>query len=69
MRDQTVQIKLPYLAEINRESLQRQLGSTVEVSRTAVELPLDRETWQLQLLDVLDKLARATEAAEGIAGI
>ncbi len=68
-RDQTVQIKLPYLAEINRDSLQKQLGDDVDVTRTAVTIPLHRDTWQLQLLEVLDKLARAAEVAENLTGI
>jgi transcription-repair coupling factor (superfamily II helicase) len=68
-RDQTVQIKLPYLAEINRESLQKQLGDDITVTRTAVEISLDRDTWQLRLLDVLDKLARAVQLTEDAAGI
>jgi transcription-repair coupling factor (superfamily II helicase) len=55
-----VQIRLPYLPEINRDALQRALGADVTVSRTAVAVPIgERETWQLVLLDVLTKLARA----------
>lgn len=66
-----VLIKLPYLATINRESLQRQLGEDIRVTRTAVEVPLqrDRDTWQLQLLSILEKLAQAVEATADATGL
>jgi hypothetical protein len=48
-----VNIKLPYLVEINREKLERTLGADVRVTRTAIMLPLgDDDTWQLRLLDL-----------------
>ena len=40
------------------------------MTRTAVEVPLgpERETWQLRLLDILEKLARAVEMAAEATG-
>ena len=49
-------IKLPYLAGVNRDVLSLSLGDDVEVSRTAVELAYEPETWQWQLIAVLVKL-------------
>ncbi len=60
-----IHIKLPYLAEINREKLEVDLGNGVHVTRTAVMVPTDVETWQLQLLDVLGKLAENAHAGIG----
>ncbi len=60
-----IHIKLPYLAEINREKLEADLGNGVRVTRTAVMVPTDDETWQLQLLDVLGKLAENAHAGIG----
>ena len=60
-----IHIKLPYLAEINREKLEADLSNGVHVTRTAVMVPTDDETWQLQLLDVLGKLAEGAHAGIG----
>jgi transcription-repair coupling factor (superfamily II helicase) len=60
-----IHIKLPYLAEINREKLEADLGNGVHVTRTAVMVPTDDETWQLQLLDILGKLAEGAQASIG----
>ncbi|MFP4322337.1 MAG: transcription-repair coupling factor [Anaerolineales bacterium] len=51
-------IKLPYLGAIDRDALQAQLGDLARVSRVAVWLTrdADAETWQIQLLDVLQAL-------------
>ena len=54
-----ISLRLPYLASVDRQALQEELGHGVRVSRTAVWLPykdLDDRTWQANLLDVLDKL-------------
>jgi transcription-repair coupling factor (superfamily II helicase) len=62
-RDDLVSILLPYLAEVDRDSLAGRLGSDLNVSRTAVEIPLDREDhWQIHLLDVLAKLSTVAES-------
>jgi transcription-repair coupling factor (superfamily II helicase) len=63
--DEKIEVKLPYLAEINRDKLQRDLGDGITVTRTAVQIPLEREKWQARLLHVLTKLAGAVEVAEG----
>ena len=69
-QDGKVLVRLPYLPDINRDSLQRRLGEDIMVTRTAVELPLaDRETWQVRLLDVLEQLAKAAEIAVDSTGI
>ena len=62
-----INIKLPYLAEVNRERLQRDLGNDVRVSRTAVMLPLrDPSTWRDRLLAVLRPLAEGVKEAAGL---
>jgi transcription-repair coupling factor (superfamily II helicase) len=62
-RDDQVSILLPYLAEIDRQALAERLGDGSRVSRTAVEIPLDREDrWQIHLLGVLTKLSTVTES-------
>ncbi len=66
-RDTMVRIKLPYLAEVNRDALAKRLGSGISVTRTAVEFDQDREgLWRLRLIDVLDQLhaERTTALAE-----
>ncbi|MCC6564475.1 MAG: transcription-repair coupling factor [Chloroflexi bacterium] len=66
-RDTMVRIKLPYLAEVNRDALAERLGSGISVTRTAVEFDQDREgLWRLRLIDVLDQLhaERTTALAE-----
>jgi transcription-repair coupling factor (superfamily II helicase) len=63
--DGMLQVKLPYLAEVNREQLEDQLGDNVRVTRTAVQLPLDA-IWQLHLLDVLKRLAAGVHAGVGL---
>ena len=65
-RDKQVQIKLPYLAEVNRPALAQELGEDIQVSRTAVTLPLDNEVWQLRLVDVLKQLAEGINTGVGI---
>jgi len=56
--DGQVFVKLPYLAEVDRNALQNDLGNGVRVSRTAVWLPrgLEDSQWQVRLLDVLERL-------------
>ncbi|RMG83423.1 MAG: hypothetical protein D6712_13010, partial [Chloroflexi bacterium] len=59
-----IQIKLPYLPNIDREALAAQLGADIRVTRTAVELPVDAENmWQLRLLDILSQLAEGFREA------
>ncbi len=53
---QEILIKLPWLASVSRELLSVQLGSDVEVSRTAVELAYDPLTWHERLLAVMNEI-------------
>lgn len=65
-RDNKVQIKLPYLGEINRAALEQSLGEDVSVTRTAISFPLVDETWQIRLLDMLAQLRQNEETGEGV---
>ncbi len=51
-----VQIRLPYLARINRSLLSFALGSEVDVTRTDVRFPAEQNIWQSRLLDLLRDL-------------
>ena len=51
-----VQIRLPYLATINRGLLSFALGSDIEVTRTDVRFRAEEEIWQSRLLDLLRNL-------------
>lgn len=62
---QHILIKLPYLVALDREALAAALGPDVEVSRTAVELAVVDELWQLRLLDVLRHLRQLVAEAIG----
>ena len=65
-RGQQVQVKLPYLGEVDRLALEQRLGDDVTVSRVAVTLPLDDDQlWKLRLLDVLGALAAGVQATYG----
>ncbi|MFN8563703.1 MAG: transcription-repair coupling factor [Anaerolineae bacterium] len=63
--DRIAEVRLPYLVELDRPGLERDLGSGVRVTRTAVEVPMV-EGWQPRLLDVLIYLARNVKLAVGI---
>ncbi len=62
-------IRLPYLASVDRASLQRYLDNGVRVSRTAVWLPkdLEDEDWQSRLVEVLQLLDRQPETETQVA--
>jgi transcription-repair coupling factor (superfamily II helicase) len=68
-RDNRVEIRLPYLAEVDRQQLNAKLGADVRVTRTAVEIPQTDETWQLRLLDLLEQLAREAANARVETGL
>ncbi|MGJ3238603.1 MAG: transcription-repair coupling factor [Anaerolineae bacterium] len=53
---QHILIKLPWLQSIDRQALEMELGNDIEVSRTAVELTVNDELWQLRLIDILKQL-------------
>ena len=69
-RKNEMQVKLPYLAQINRPALEQTLGEDVTVSRTAITFKMDDDTWQIRLLDILRFLAegvrQAIEAGSGL---
>ncbi|MEO8609596.1 MAG: transcription-repair coupling factor [Chloroflexota bacterium] len=66
--NEVVNIKLPYLVEVNREKLESTLGADARVTRTAIMIPIDEtdETWQLRLLDVLRYLAQSVREGMGM---
>ena len=59
------EVRLPYLVELDRPRLERELGKGIRVTRTAVEVPMV-EDWQQRLLDVLVYLATNVKLAVGI---
>lgn len=60
-----IQIRLPYLAEIDRPRLEKTLGGGVLVTRTAVTLPLD-DGWQPRLLALLRRLDAPKQSGRGV---
>jgi transcription-repair coupling factor (superfamily II helicase) len=64
--DDAVLIRLPYLAEVDRDRLAARLGPDITVTRTAVQLPLNGGDWQARLLAVLERLAEGVRAAVGV---
>ena len=70
-RDERVEIRLPYLVEMDRERLgallrQRVGDENVRVTRTAVQVPL-LEAWQLHLLEALGHLSQQYEQSRRLA--
>lgn len=62
-----IDVRLPYLAEVDRMGMQHYLAEGVRVSRTSVWIPRDEDDgqWKARLLRVLAKLAlNAPEAAQ-----
>ena len=60
----TIQVKLPYLYQLDRVMVRQELGDDVQVTRTAIEIPLGvGETWRTRLLEVLEALAQRGIAA------
>ncbi|MBC7871773.1 MAG: DEAD/DEAH box helicase, partial [Chitinophagaceae bacterium] len=66
-RDRQVQIKLPYLGEINRAALEQKLGDDVEVSRTAITLPITA-LWKSRLRDMLHDLGEGLRVRVDVGG-
>ncbi|MEO8393840.1 MAG: transcription-repair coupling factor [Chloroflexota bacterium] len=64
-RDNFAEVRLPYLVELDRPRLERDLGKGIRVTRTAVEVPMV-EGWQPHLLDMLVYLASNVKLAVGI---
>jgi transcription-repair coupling factor (superfamily II helicase) len=67
-RKDVVQIKLPYLPDINRDALAQQLGEDIVVTRTAVEVPMD-EFWEDRLCNILERLAHAAKPVHAGGGV
>ncbi len=70
-REGKFEIRLPYLVEVNREALERQLGEDVRVTRTAVELAADSDSdaWRERLLNVLAQLGERVRSVRTMVGI
>ena len=66
-RDDSVEIRLPYLVEINRDQLAARLGDDVSVTRTAVVVQVapDSDEWRDRVLEVLDYLGENVRTAVG----
>ncbi|MGQ9887185.1 MAG: transcription-repair coupling factor [Aggregatilineales bacterium] len=64
--DDAVLVKLPYLAEVDRQALAARLGPDIAVTRVAVQVPLNGGGWQARLLRVLEQLADGVRAAAGV---
>lgn len=66
-RDDVIQIKLPYLVELDRPALAHQLGRDVTVTRVAVEFPLgDPTTWRERLIAIMEQLAQGVAVGVGL---
>ena len=64
--EDTVLIKLPYLAEVDRDRLAARLGQDITVTRTAVQFPLNGgDGWKERLLTVLARLGAGVRATAG----
>ncbi|MFN8528002.1 MAG: transcription-repair coupling factor [Anaerolineae bacterium] len=67
-RDGKLEIRLPYLVEMNREYLAHQLGSDVRVTRTAVELLMSKgaSNWRARLIEILQHFAYNIRETAGL---
>ncbi len=65
MRDKRLEIRLPYLVEVDRDRLARQLGRDVRVTRTAVELNISEE-WRERLIELLVHFAYSIRETSGL---
>jgi transcription-repair coupling factor (superfamily II helicase) len=54
----SIQIRLGYLPNMNRQHMALALGDDIRVTRTAVHVPFQRDAWQQALLDALVAIAR-----------
>ncbi len=66
-REGRIEIRLPYLVEIDRDRLARRLGNDVRVTRTAVELLMSKsaENWRERLTEILTDLAENLRVGTG----
>jgi transcription-repair coupling factor (superfamily II helicase) len=51
-----IEIRLPWLYAVDRARLARLLGLDVNVTRTAVEIKVDPQTWRERLLETLERI-------------
>jgi len=65
-RKDRIEIRLPYLVELNRDVLQLRLGQGIRVTRTAVEIATESGDWRARLLTVLEMLAELWQIRAGI---
>jgi transcription-repair coupling factor (superfamily II helicase) len=65
-RDGRIEIRLPYLVEVNRNQLAIQLGADVRVTRVAVEIQPVASQWRERLLEVLTDIAGNVRVAAGV---
>lgn len=65
-RDRLIEIRLPYLVELNRDQLAARLGAGVRVTRTAVEVRSVDGQWRDRLLEVLTDLSASVRVASGV---
>jgi transcription-repair coupling factor (superfamily II helicase) len=63
-RRDRVEIRLPYLVEMNRDRLETVLGDGARVTRVAIELPLN-DDWRDRLSDTLTFLSERVRSAAG----
>lgn len=74
-RGDRIEVRLPYLVEVNRDRIARELGDDVQVTRTAVEVATGERTgrrktsgpWMPKLLEVLRQLAVNVLASQALA--
>ncbi|MCC6617046.1 MAG: transcription-repair coupling factor [Anaerolineae bacterium] len=65
-RADRIEVRLPYLVELNRDLLQLRLGKGIRVTRTAVEITTATGDWREHLLTVLGKLAEQWQVFAGL---
>lgn len=64
-RDGEIEVRLPYLVEVDRNHLQRDLGADVKITRTAVVLQ-QRDEWDKRLIEVLLRLDAGLRVMAGV---
>lgn len=66
-KDGILQVKLPYLVELDRHGLAQQLGDDITVTRTAVEMPQhDGDAWQERLITLMTQLSQGVATGIGM---
>ncbi|XWX04281.1 transcription-repair coupling factor [Aggregatilineales bacterium SYSU G02658] len=61
-----IEIRLPWLHAVDRARLGRLLGLDVNVTRTAVELKVNAETWRERLLEILERIRLGMPEGVGV---